>query len=257
MNLGVIISIGLVLVAMMPMTFAETSFEIDRFDVNITSDQSGILRTFVNNSTHQISVITNGIEEGTLRVQLGILEIDEYIIKVVVNDDTVELPFSVTQEYIDDVLAQEEAEIDEEQRLQDEVEALEEEQARLAEEEFIANYEAEKLTQEQAEATQAEIERQARLAQYEEEARLSEEAQLAEELAGEEADRIAQELEDEENARQEAEIAESQQNNEEQPSIPIPQWVRGIAGFYASGEINDEEFKEAIRFLVNNGILVL
>ncbi len=44
---------------------AETSFEIDRFDVNITSDQSGIIRVFLNNATHQISASSNGIEDGT------------------------------------------------------------------------------------------------------------------------------------------------------------------------------------------------
>jgi|APSaa5957512535_1039671.scaffolds.fasta_scaffold27928_3 hypothetical protein len=257
MKSTIIVILSLFFVVSIPNILAETSFEIDRFDVNITSDQSGIIRVFVNNSTHQISVITNGIEDGSLRVQLGLLEVDEYTIKVVVNDDTVELPFSVTQEYIDDVLTQEQFEIDEEQRLQDEEEIAQAELEAELEAQAIADYEATKQAEEEAEAIQAEIERQGRIAQFEEEDRLAEEQQLAEELAEEEADRIAQELENEENARQEAEIALLQQSNEEQEAIPIPQWVRGIAGFYANGEINDEEFKEAIRFLVNNGILVL
>jgi len=38
---------------------------------------------------------------------------------------------------------------------------------------------------------------------------------------------------------------------------PIPDWVRGVFTFWAEGNISDAELKNAIKFLVNNGVIVL
>jgi len=230
--------LGVLFTLSIPNAMAETSFEIDGFDVNITSDQTGHLRVFINNSTQQVWSTLYGMETGTLSIPLPILELGDYIVKVTISNDIVELPFSVTQEYIDNTLAQEQAKHDEEERLQDE--------AKLAEEKRLDDEEKQRL--EQIEADQ-----QARIAQRQ--AQIDQEEK--ERMAQVEADRLAQQLEDEKNARQEAELeARAQEQPTEEPT-PIPSWVKGVAGFWAQGQITDDEFKEAIRFLVNNGILVL
>ena len=38
---------------------------------------------------------------------------------------------------------------------------------------------------------------------------------------------------------------------------PIPQWVKGIFAFYANGQINDTELLDAIKFLIEQKILVV
>ena len=38
---------------------------------------------------------------------------------------------------------------------------------------------------------------------------------------------------------------------------PIPEWVKGVFTFWADGQISDQELKNAIRFLVKSGIIVI
>lgn len=38
---------------------------------------------------------------------------------------------------------------------------------------------------------------------------------------------------------------------------PIPEWVKDIFAFWVDGQISDQELKNAIKFLVKNGIIVL
>ena len=38
---------------------------------------------------------------------------------------------------------------------------------------------------------------------------------------------------------------------------PIPEWVKGVFTFWVDGQISDQELKNAIKFLVKNGIIVL
>ena len=38
-------------------------------------------------------------------------------------------------------------------------------------------------------------------------------------------------------------------------STEIPSWVKGVANFWAEGNIEDSEFGEAISFLIEQGIL--
>lgn len=40
-------------------------------------------------------------------------------------------------------------------------------------------------------------------------------------------------------------------------STEIPSWVKGVANFWAEGNINDSEFGEAISFLIEQGIIVV
>ncbi|AJM91718.1 hypothetical protein [Nitrosopumilus piranensis] len=40
-------------------------------------------------------------------------------------------------------------------------------------------------------------------------------------------------------------------------SEPIPEWVRGVFAFWADGQISDEDLKNAIKFLVDSGIIIL
>ncbi len=38
---------------------------------------------------------------------------------------------------------------------------------------------------------------------------------------------------------------------------PIPEWVKGVFVFWSEGNISDEELKNAIKFLVDHGIIIL
>lgn len=38
---------------------------------------------------------------------------------------------------------------------------------------------------------------------------------------------------------------------------PIPQWVKGVFAFYINGQINDTELLDAIKFLIEQKILVV
>jgi len=38
---------------------------------------------------------------------------------------------------------------------------------------------------------------------------------------------------------------------------PIPEWVKRVFAFWADGQISDQELKNAIKFLVQNGIIIL
>ena len=40
-----------------------------------------------------------------------------------------------------------------------------------------------------------------------------------------------------------------------QSQYEIPSWVKGIAGFWAEGNISDEEFGEGISFLIENQVI--
>ncbi len=40
-------------------------------------------------------------------------------------------------------------------------------------------------------------------------------------------------------------------------STEIPGWIKGVANFWAEGNINDSEFGEAISFLIEQGIIVV
>ena len=40
-----------------------------------------------------------------------------------------------------------------------------------------------------------------------------------------------------------------------QSSYEIPSWVKGIAGFWAEGNISDAEFGEGLTFLIDSGII--
>ena len=40
-----------------------------------------------------------------------------------------------------------------------------------------------------------------------------------------------------------------------QSSYEIPAWVKGIAGFWAEGNISDAEFGEGLTFLIDSGII--
>ncbi|MCH7560331.1 MAG: hypothetical protein IIC67_03000 [Thaumarchaeota archaeon] len=37
----------------------------------------------------------------------------------------------------------------------------------------------------------------------------------------------------------------------------IPSWIKGIAGFWSEGKISDNEFLDALQFLINTGILTV
>ena len=57
-----------------------------------------------------------------------------------------------------------------------------------------------------------------------------------------------------------ADIQTSSILNNSSESLPIndiPEWVRGIFYFWVENQISDYELKEAIKFLVNSGIIVL
>ena len=44
---------------------------------------------------------------------------------------------------------------------------------------------------------------------------------------------------------------------EPEPEISIPAWIKQVAGFWHSGNINDNSFLTAIKYLIDNNILVI
>jgi len=38
---------------------------------------------------------------------------------------------------------------------------------------------------------------------------------------------------------------------------PVPSWIKGVAGFWSSNKISDNEFVNAMEFLINSGTIRL
>ena len=46
-------------------------------------------------------------------------------------------------------------------------------------------------------------------------------------------------------------------STETETTNDIPSWVKGIFSFWVDGQISDDELKDAIKFLINSGIIIL
>ena len=45
------------------------------------------------------------------------------------------------------------------------------------------------------------------------------------------------------------------QTSHASPGVAIPKWVKQSAGFWAEGQISDDEFVKGIQWLITNGII--
>lgn len=53
------------------------------------------------------------------------------------------------------------------------------------------------------------------------------------------------------------EVSTNSENTEVEPVNDIPTWIKGVFAFWVQGQLTDYELKEAIKFLVNSGIIIL